>query len=154
MDILLVEDSPGDVRLTLEVFQDTNPSVGLHIAKDGTEAMSFLRKEGVHANVPRPDLILLDLNMPKMDGRQVLTLVKTDENLRLIPIIVLTTSGATEDIATSYKLHANCYLQKPVQLDSFEDLVRGINDFWLNRAKYPLIKQEDIEARASENMLN
>jgi chemotaxis family two-component system response regulator Rcp1 len=132
MDILLVEDSPGDVPLTLEVFQDANPSVGLHVAQDGTEAMSVLRREGSHANAPRPDLILLDLNMPKIHGRQVLSAVKSDETLRRIPILILTTSEADADIEKSYQLSANCYLRKPVELDSFEALVRGINDFWLN----------------------
>jgi two-component system, chemotaxis family, response regulator Rcp1 len=147
MEILLVEDSPGDVRLTLEVFRDTNPSVGLHVAEDGTEAMSFLRREGSHASAPRPDLILLDLNMPKMDGRQVLAAVKGDENLRLIPILILTTSEADADIAKSYQLSANCYLRKPVDFGTFEDLVRGINDFWLNKVALPSSKIHALAAR-------
>jgi two-component system, chemotaxis family, response regulator Rcp1 len=144
MDILLVEDSPGDVRLTLEVFRDANPSVVLHVAKDGTEAMSFLGRKGSYMNASRPDIILLDLNMPKMDGRQVLAAVKNDETLRTIPIIVLTTSEADADVAKSYQLSANCYLRKPVELEAFEGLVKGINDFWVTMATFPSSKQEAV----------
>lgn len=141
IEVLLVEDSPGDVRLTQEVFRDANPSVRLHIASDGVEAMAFLRQEGRYANAPRPHLTLLDLNLPKMDGREVLACIKKDERLKTIPTIVLTTSNADADIAKSYNLHANCYLSKPVELEEFEGVVKGINDFWLNKAKLPIKKQ-------------
>jgi CheY-like chemotaxis protein len=137
MQLLLVEDSPGDVRLTLEAFRDANTSVHLHVATDGVEAMAFLRHEGAHVDAPRPDLILLDLNLPKLDGREVLALIKEDSALKTIPTVVLTTSVAEADVFTSYKLHANCYLNKPVQLDEFEGLVRSINEFWLEKAKLP-----------------
>jgi CheY-like chemotaxis protein len=137
IDVLLVEDSPGDVRLTQEVFREANRSVRLHVAPDGIEAMQFLRKLGPHANAPRPDLILLDLNLPKMDGREVLARIKEDETLKTIPTVILTTSDAEADIVKSYQLQANCYLTKPVQLDSFEALVKSINDFWLTKVKLP-----------------
>jgi chemotaxis family two-component system response regulator Rcp1 len=142
IDVLLVEHSPGDVRLTQEAFQEANRSVHLHVASDGVEAMAFLRQEGVHAGAPRPDLILLDLNLPKMDGREVLAQIKTDEKLKTIPTIVLTTSVAETDIAKSYHLQANCYLSKPVQLDAFEKLVKSINDFWLTKVKLPQNRQK------------
>jgi chemotaxis family two-component system response regulator Rcp1 len=135
--VLLVEDSPGDVRLTQEAFREANISVNLHVANDGVEAMAFLKRQGAYADAPRPDLTLLDLNMPKMDGRQVLALIKKDENLKTIPTVILTTSGSEEDIAISYRLQANCYLIKPVQLEAFETLVKCINDFWLTKAKLP-----------------
>jgi CheY-like chemotaxis protein len=131
IEVLLVEDSPGDVRLTQEVFRDANKSIRLHVASDGVEAMEFLRREGAHAHAPRPDLILLDLNLPRMDGREVLVEIKKDEDLKGIPTIILTTSDAEVDVAQSYHLHANCYLKKPVQLEDFENLVRSINDFWV-----------------------
>jgi chemotaxis family two-component system response regulator Rcp1 len=137
VDILLVEDSPGDVRLTLEAFSDANPSIKVHVAEDGTEAMSFLKRGAMFASAPRPDLILLDLNMPKMDGREVLAQIKGDEGLKLIPTVILTTSAAEADIMQSYRLQANCYLQKPVELRDFEDLVKSINDFWLTKASLP-----------------
>jgi chemotaxis family two-component system response regulator Rcp1 len=137
IEVLLVEDSPGDVRLTQEAFHEANRSVHLHVASDGVEAMAFLRHEGAHAQAPRPDLILLDLNLPKMDGREVLALIKKDEGLKTIPTIVLTTSEAEADIAKSYQLQANCYLSKPVQLDAFEGLVKSINDFWLTKVELP-----------------
>jgi CheY-like chemotaxis protein len=131
------EDSPGDVRLTQEAFRAANMGVNLHVATDGVEAMAFLRREGVHANASRPDLTLLDLNMPRMDGRQVLAQIKNDEKLKTIPIAILTTSESKADIAKSYQLHVNCYLCKPVQLSAFETLVKSINDFWLTKAKLP-----------------
>jgi two-component system, chemotaxis family, response regulator Rcp1 len=137
MEVLLVEDSPGDVRLTQEAFREANGSVRLHVANDGVEAMAFLRHTGAHVNNPRPDLILLDLNLPRLDGREVLALIKEDENLRAIPIIVLTTSDAEIDIVKSYQLKANCYLSKPVQLEAFYSLVRQINDFWVRTVKLP-----------------
>ena len=137
IQVLLVEDSPGDVRLTQEAFRDANMSIHLHVASDGVEAMEFLRKEKLHFDAPRPDLILLDLNLPKMDGREVLSLIKADDSLKTIPTVILTTSEAEADIVKSYQLQANCYLSKPVQFDAFEALVKSINDFWLIRAKLP-----------------
>jgi chemotaxis family two-component system response regulator Rcp1 len=137
IDVLLVEDSPGDVRLTKEALSEANRAIHLHVAVDGIEAMSFLRREGRHAAAPRPDLILLDLNLPKMDGREVLAQIKEDAQLKTIPTIILTTSEAEADITKSYQLQANCFLSKPVQLDAFESLVKSINDFWLTKAKLP-----------------
>ncbi len=136
-DVLLVEDSPGDVRLTREAFHDANSSIHLHVASDGVEAMAFLRREGVHVHAPRPELILLDLNLPKMDGREVLADIKKDDSLKTIPTVILTTSEAEADIVKSYQLQANCYLSKPVQLEAFESLVKSIIDFWLTRVKLP-----------------
>ena len=129
--VLLIEDSPGDVRLTREVFRDTAAGIHLHVVDDGIEAMAFLAREGAHAGAPRPDIILLDLNLPKMNGREVLALIKDDQKLKSIPTIILTTSRAPADIATSYRLGANCYLNKSSELDAFVNLVKDINDFWL-----------------------
>ena len=137
LEVLLVEDSPGDVRLTQEAFRDANMDIRLHVAYDGVEAMSFLRQEDAHAEAPRPDFILLDLNLPRMDGREVLAQIKADERLRTIPTVILTTSDSEADIVKSYQLQANCYLSKPVQLEAFEGLVKSINDFWLTRVKLP-----------------
>ena len=137
VEVLLVEDSPGDVRLTQEVFKDAKVAIRLHVAMDGVEAMSFLRREGEHANAPRPDLILLDLNLPRMDGREVLAHIKEDDDLKTIPTVILTTSEAEADIVKSYQLQANCYLSKPVELDSFENLVKSLGDFWLTKVKFP-----------------
>ena len=141
IQVLLVEDSPGDVRLTQEAFRDANPSIRLHVAADGVEAMAFLRRKGKHRDAPRPDLILLDLNLPKMDGREVLAHIKEDEGLKTIPTVILTTSDAEADIVRSYQLQANCYLTKPVQLDAFESLVKSVNDFWLTKVKLPQQEQ-------------
>ena len=137
IDVLLVEDSPGDVRLTREAFREANGSVQLHVASDGVEAMAFLRREGEYRDVPRPDFILLDLNLPRMDGREVLALIKADPSLRTIPTIILTTSEADADILKSYELNANAYLRKPVTLEKFEALVRSINDFWMTKVLLP-----------------
>ena len=137
MEVLLVEDSPGDVRLTQEAFREANMAIRLHVASDGVEAMAFLNHEGAHAAAPRPDLILLDLNLPKMDGREVLARIKADGTLKTIPTVILTTSESEADIVKSYQLQANCYLSKPVQLDAFESLVGSINDFWLTKVKLP-----------------
>jgi chemotaxis family two-component system response regulator Rcp1 len=137
IQVLLVEDSPGDVRLTQEAFRDANMSIHLSVASDGVEAMEFLRNEGSYLEAPRPDLILLDLNLPKMDGREVLAHIKADTNLKTIPTVILTTSEAEADIVNSYQLQANCYLSKPVEFDAFESLVKSINDFWLTKAKLP-----------------
>jgi two-component system, chemotaxis family, response regulator Rcp1 len=137
IEVLLIEDSPGDVRLTREAFRDADASIHLHVASDGVEAMAFLRHEGTFANAPRPDLILLDLNLPRMDGREVLAHIKENESLKTIPTVILTTSESEEDILKSYQLRANCYLTKPVQLEAFENLVRSISDFWLTKVKFP-----------------
>jgi chemotaxis family two-component system response regulator Rcp1 len=137
LEVLLVEDSPGDVRLTREAFRDARAAINLHVAFDGVEAMAFLRREGEHAQAPRPDFILLDLNLPRMDGREVLVHIKNDESLRTIPTVILTTSEDEADVVKSYQLQANCYLNKPVEFDAFEKVVRSINDFWLNTAKLP-----------------
>jgi CheY-like chemotaxis protein len=141
MDVLLVDDSPGDVRLTQVAFRDANRSIRLHVAVDGVEAMAFLRQEGADADHPRPDLILLDLNLPRMDGIEVLARIKEDESLRSIPTVILTTSDAETDIQKSYDLQANSYLCKPVQLEAFDNLVRSINDFWLTKARLPQQRQ-------------
>lgn len=137
IEILLVEDSPGDVRLTQEAFQDANAGIRLHVVADGVEAIAFLRKQSPHTGMPRPDLILLDLNLPRMDGREVLARIKQDDDLMRIPTIILTTSEAETDIVESYGLRANCYLSKPAQWDEFVVLVRSINDFWLTKVKLP-----------------
>jgi chemotaxis family two-component system response regulator Rcp1 len=137
LELLLVEDSPGDVRLTKEAFRAANIAIHMDVATDGVEAMAFLRHEQAYAAAPRPDLILLDLNMPGMDGREFLAQIKKDDRLRTIPIVILTTSDSEDDIAKSYQLHANCYLCKPVQLSAFEGLVKSLNDFWLTRARLP-----------------
>jgi CheY-like chemotaxis protein len=118
--------------------------INLHVASDGTEAMAFLRHEGAHVHAPRPALILLDLNLPKMDGREVLAHIKEDASLKTIPTVILTTSEAEEDIAKSYQLQANCYLSKPVQFDAFESLVKSINDFWLTKVKLPQPRQKQM----------
>lgn len=138
IEVLLVEDSPGDVRLTKEAFREANGAIHLHVASDGIEAMAFLTHQGIHADAPRPDFILLDLNLPKMDGREVLATIKSDDSLKTIPTIILTTSDAEADILKSYELQANCYLTKPVQLGEFEEVVKSINDFWLLRAQLPM----------------
>jgi two-component system, chemotaxis family, response regulator Rcp1 len=138
LNVLLVEDSPGDARLTREAFREANASIKLHVVVDGVEAMAFLRREAPYLNAPRPDIILLDLNLPKMDGREVLARVKSDPGLKTIPIIILSTSEAQADILKSYQLQANCYLSKPVQFDAFEKLVISINDLWLTKAKLPV----------------
>jgi two-component system, chemotaxis family, response regulator Rcp1 len=141
IEVLLVEDSPGAARLTQEAFRDVNKSVHLHVAFDGVEAMAFLRHQGPHIHAPRPDLILLDLNLPKMDGREVLAHIKGDESLKTIPAVILTTSEAEADIVKSYQLQADCYLVKPVQFEAFEILVKNINDFWLTKVKLPQQRQ-------------
>jgi chemotaxis family two-component system response regulator Rcp1 len=138
IEVLLVEDNLGDVRLTREAFRDVNRSIRLHLASDGVEAMAFLRHEGAHAHAPRPDLILLDLNLAKMDGREVLAHIKKDDGLKTIPTIVLSSSETEVDVLISYQLQANCYLRKPTQWDTFDDMVRSINAFWLTKIKLPL----------------
>jgi chemotaxis family two-component system response regulator Rcp1 len=137
IEVLLVEDSPGDVRLTREAFKDAKVHVNLHVALDGTEAMAFLKREGEHANAPRPDLILLDLNLPKKDGREVLEEIKESPELKTIPVVILTTSASEADILRSYQLHANCYITKPVGLEGFLQVVQSIDNFWLSVVKLP-----------------
>ena len=135
--LLLVEDSPHHVRLMQEALSDVNSSMNLHVANDGVEAMAFLRHQGIDADAPRPDLILLDLNLPRMDGREVLAHIKADDLLKTMPTVVLTTSDAEADVAKSYQLQANCYLTKPSQYDEFASLMKSVNDFWLTRVKLP-----------------
>jgi chemotaxis family two-component system response regulator Rcp1 len=137
VEILLVEDNPGDVRLTREALKEGKVYSNLHWAKDGVDALEFLRREGPHANAPRPDIILLDLNLPKKDGREVLSVIKRDDSLKHIPVVVLTTSKAEEDVLRSYELHANCYVTKPVDLDKFIMVVKSIDRFWLTVVTLP-----------------
>ncbi len=135
--ILLVEDNEGDVGLVEEVFEEAKIRNILHVAEDGEEAMLFLHKEGPYTDVPTPDIILLDLNLPQKDGREVLEEIKTDEHLKRIPVVVLTTSKAEEDILKSYNLHANSYITKPVDFDQFIKVIRAIEDFWLEVVRLP-----------------
>jgi CheY-like chemotaxis protein len=137
IEVLLVEDSPGDVRLTREALKDAKAHISLHVASDGIEAMAFLAKQGEHAKAPRPDLILLDLNLPRKDGREVLKEIKENTALATIPVVILTTSAASVDVMNSYRLHANCYITKPVSLDGFLKVVQSIDDFWLSVVKLP-----------------
>ena len=137
VEILLVEDNPGDVRLTREAFKEGKAANHLSVVGDGVEALAFLRREGEYADAPRPELILLDLNMPKMDGREVLAEIKNDPDLKRIPVVVLTTSGAEEDIHKSYELHANCYITKPAGMEQFIKAIQAIEDFWLTIVKLP-----------------
>jgi two-component system, chemotaxis family, response regulator Rcp1 len=137
IEILLVEDSPGDVRLTQEALRDAKVQNNLHVATDGEEAIAFLRRTGSYAEVPRPDLILLDLNLPKKDGREILAEIKADPSLKTIPVVVLTTSESEADILQSYQLHANCYITKPVDLEGFMKVVRSIEGFWLSIVRFP-----------------
>ena len=137
IEILLVEDNPGDVRLTQEALKDAKVLNEMSVVEDGVEAMAFLRGEGQYTGRPRPDLILLDLNLPKKDGREVLAEVKAAEQLRRIPVVVLTTSSAEQDILKSYDLHANCYITKPVDLDQFVSVIKAIECFWLTAVKLP-----------------
>lgn len=140
IEILLVEDSPDDVELTLEILKETKFRNKLHIVEDGEAAIAFLRRQGEYASAPRPDLILLDLNLPRKDGREVLAEIKADPVLKLIPVVVLTTSRAEEDVLRAYGHHANCYISKPVDLDQFVKVVRSIESFWLAIVKLPSLK--------------
>ena len=137
IEILLVEDNPGDVRLTIEGLHEGKVRNNLHVARDGVEALDFLRRQGAWPNAPRPDLILLDLNLPRMDGREVLAELKADPALKTIPVVVLTTSRAERDVLRSYELQANCYITKPVDLEQFITVVRSIEDFWLSIVTLP-----------------
>ena len=135
IEILLVEDNPGDVRLTKEALKDARVGNNLHVTMDGVEALAFLRKQGKHASAPRPDLILLDLNLPKKNGREVLEEIKAEDALRHIPVVILTTSQAEQDVVESYRLQANAYVTKPVDLDQFLKVVSSIEQFWLEIVK-------------------
>lgn len=137
IEILLVEDNPGDVRLTQEALKENKIRNNLHVAKDGVEAMEFLRKMNGYKDVPRPDLILLDLNLPKKDGREVLAEIKTDDSLRSIPVVILTTSDAEDDVAKAYHMYANCYIRKPIDLNRFIDVIKVIENFWLSIVELP-----------------
>ena len=137
VEILLVEDNPGDVRLTQEAMKEGKMRNNLSVARDGVEAMAFLRQEGEFKDVPRPDVVLLDLNLPKKDGREVLAEIKADPELRRIPVVVLTSSKADEDIASSYDSHANCYVTKPGDLEQFMEVIRSVEGFWVQIVKLP-----------------
>lgn len=137
IEILLVEDSPGDVRLTREALKEGKVLNNMHVARDGVEAMAFLRRQGGYAEALRPQLILLDLNLPRKDGREVLAEIKADGGLKRIPVVVLTSSGSEQDVSDSYDLQANCYITKPIELDLFLETVRSMGDFWLNIVKLP-----------------
>jgi CheY-like chemotaxis protein len=138
IEILLVEDNPGDVRLTIEALKDGKIRNHLSVASDGEEALAFLHRQGQYAKAPRPDLILLDLNLPKKDGREVLKEIKQEKDLKRIPVVVLTTSTAEKDIIKTYDLHANCYVTKPVDFEQFTNVVKSIEDFWFTVVKLPL----------------
>ena len=137
VEILLVDDNPGDARLAVEAFKEAKVRNNIHIVDDGIKAMAFLRREGEYAQMPHPDVILLDLNLPKKDGRQVLAEIKADADLKRIPVVVLTVSKAEEDILKSYNLHANCYITKPIDLDQFLEVIKSIENFWLTVVTLP-----------------
>jgi len=143
VEILLVEDSPGDIRLTQEAFKEGKLVNRLHVVQDGEAAMAFLRREGAYAQAVRPDLILLDLNLPKKDGREVLAEIKADGALKRIPVVVLTTSRAEQDVLKVYDLHANCYITKPVDLDQFLLVVKAVEEFWLQIVKLPQSERDE-----------
>ncbi|MCZ2845629.1 MAG: response regulator [Candidatus Bathyarchaeota archaeon] len=137
IDILLVEDNPADVRLTIETLKEEKIYNTMHVVGDGEEALAFLRREGKYSNAIRPDLILLDLNLPKIDGREVLKEIKTDDSLKTIPVVVMTVSKSEEDILKSYQSHANCYITKPVDLEQFSKVAKAVQEFWLTIVKLP-----------------
>src|SRR3984885_3484170 len=137
IEVLLVEDSPGDVRLTREAFKDAKVHINLHVASDGAEAMAFLGRQGKHTDLPRRDLVLLDLNLPKKEGGEVLEEIKKSPTLKSIPVVILTTSASEADILRSYRLHANCYITKPVGLNGFLEVIKSIDSFWLSVVKLP-----------------
>lgn len=139
VNILLIEDNPGDVRLTQEAFKEGSIDIKLNVVMDGVEALKYLKREMPYDQADTPDLILLDLNLPKKDGREVLHEIKTDNNLKRIPVVVLTTSNAQQDILKSYNLHVNCYVNKPVDFDKFFDIIQKIEDFWLSTAILPTL---------------
>ena len=137
IELLLVEDDPGDVLMTTEALEESKLLTSLHVVRDGEDAVAYLRREGAHADAPRPDLILLDLNLPRLDGREVLAIIKADPDLRRIPVVVLTTSEAEEDVLRSYDLHANAYVTKPVDFDRFIEVVRQIDEFFISIVRLP-----------------
>jgi two-component system, chemotaxis family, response regulator Rcp1 len=137
IELLLVEDSEPDVRLTIEALREAKVKNRLSVVGDGVEAIEFLRRQGRHTDAPRPDLILLDLNLPRMDGRQVLKTIKNDDNLKQIPVVVLTTSKSEEDVLRAYQLHANCYITKPVDFNRFMEVIKSIENFWLTVVRLP-----------------
>jgi chemotaxis family two-component system response regulator Rcp1 len=137
VDILLVEDNPGDARLAIEALSESTVPNTVHAVRDGEEAMAFLHQEGKYASSPRPDIILLDLNLPKKDGREVLAEIKEDPDLKSIPVVVMTTSNAEDDIRKTYNLHVNCYVTKPVELDHFMKVIKSLEDFWLATVRLP-----------------
>ena len=145
VDLLLVEDNPGDIRLTQEALKEGSIPVNLSVAQDGAEAVDFLFRRGRYHNAPRPKLILLDLNLPRKSGREVLSEIKADPVLRRIPVVVMTTSTAEQDIARAYSLNANCYVAKPIDLDAFIEIVHSIEDFWLKKAILPPLNSEQPE---------
>lgn len=142
VDILLIEDNPGDVQLTREALKEAKIAINLSVANDGLEAMKMLHREAPYSSRALPDLVLLDLNMPRMDGREVLRRIKTDDNLKHIPVVILTTSAAEKDILQAYGLHANCYITKPVEFDPFMDIVKSIEAFWLTVVKLPKVSNQ------------
>lgn len=137
IEILLVEDNPGDVRLTREALKDARVANTLHVVEDGVAALDYLRRQGQYSDAPRPHLVLLDLNLPKKNGREVLAEIKSDEHLKRIPVVILTTSQAEEDVLRAYNLHANCYITKPVDFTQFTKVVKTIEDFWLTIVTLP-----------------
>ncbi len=143
IEVLLVEDNPGDVRLTREALKEAKLLINLSVASDGIAAIDFLRREGDYAQAPKPDLVVLDLNLPKMDGREVLQAIKTDPNLKRIPVVILTTSEAEGDILATYGSHANCYVTKPVDMDQFISIVKLLEEFWFTIVRLPSL----VEAR-------
>jgi len=153
IEVLLVEDSPGDVLLTRQTLREANPSIHLSVVTDGAEALAFLNHKGIYSSAPRPNLILLDLNIPKFSGHEILAQIKSHKDLRIIPIIILTSSAAADDILKCYQLDASCFLTKPVQLEAFEALLRSINDFWLNKSKLPSRDFEKLAKKGLKNLL-
>ena len=153
VEILLVEDNPGDISLTREAFEETRLPITLHVVRDGVEAMEFLRREGEHGVAPRPDLILLDLNLPRMDGREVLAKIKNDPELKTIPVIVMTTSDAHQDVLKAYDLHANCYQIKPVDVEEFFAMVQAIESYWFNMTQLPTARRmHDPQAKPNPTL--
>lgn len=137
LEILLVEDNEGDIRLTIEAFKEAKIRNSIRVVRDGEEALAYLRKQGVYENVPAPDIILLDINLPKIDGKEVLSIMKNDPMLKTIPVIMLTTSSADSDVQDAYANHANCYVIKPVDLNKFMEVIRSIEEYWVSIVKLP-----------------
>lgn len=151
--VLLVEDSPGDRRLAREAFREVNPFIQVQVVNDGVEAMAFLRHQGAYIHASRPDLILLDLNLPRMDGREVLAAIKEDDALKDIPTVILTSSEAESDVVKSYQLQASCFLSKPIHFEEFHSLVKSINDFWLTKVKLPAQNGSDRERTDGNSLM-